>query len=73
MTVAPVTNANIKPNPKPNPNPNPNTYTTLSQKPNDNPRSYSLLLEISLQEQLSPEQMADHQSKPWKWEQGFSY
>ena len=68
MTLAPVTNANIKP--KPNPNPNP--YTTLNQKPNDNPRSYSLLQEISLQEQLLPEQMSDHhflmQSKSLNWQ-----
>ena len=52
MTIATVTNANIKPNPNPNSNP----YTTVNQKPNDNPRSNFLSLEISSQEQLSPEQ-----------------
>ena len=53
---------NDKPNPNPNPNlnPNPNPYTTLNQKPNDNLRSYFMLLEKSLQEQLLRGQILDH-------------
>ena len=54
---------NINPtNPNPNPNPNPDLYPypTLNQKPNHYPHSHSLSLEISSQEQLSPEQMSDH-------------
>ena len=46
----------------PNSNPNVNLYRTLNQKPNHYPHSNSLLSEISLQEQLSPEQMLDHLS-----------
>ena len=53
-----VANANVKHNPNPNLNP----YPTLNQKPNYHPHSISLLLEISSQEQLSPEQMSDHRS-----------
>ena len=37
-----------------------NPYTTLNQYPNDDPSFYSLSLEISLQEQLSPDQMSAH-------------
>ena len=55
-------NANVKHNPNPNPNFNPNLkfYPTFNKKPNHYPHSNSLLLEISSQEQLSPEQMSDH-------------
>ena len=66
-TIAPVVNPNVKrnrnPDPNPNPNPNPNLipYTIpRTKKPNHHPHSYSLLSEISSQEQLSPEQMSDH-------------
>ena len=61
-TIAPMVNANVKHNPNPNPNPDPtlNPYPTLNQKPNHYPHSNSLLLEISSQEQLLPEQMLDH-------------
>ena len=51
---------NHNPNPNPNPNPNLNPYPTLNQIPNHYPHSYSMLLEISSQEQLTPEQMSDH-------------
>ena len=61
MTNAPVVNANVKHNLNPNPIPNLNPYRTRKQTPNHHPHSNSLLLEISLQEQLSPEQMSDHQ------------
>ena len=64
-TIAPRVNANVKhnptPNPIPNPNPNLNPYPTLNwSKTQSLPHFNSLLLEISSQEQLSPEQMSDH-------------
>ena len=37
----------------------------INQKPNHYPHSNSLLSEVSSQEQLSPEQMSDHQSPIW--------
>ena len=59
-----MVNVNVKHNPNPNPIPNPyhnlNPYPSLNQKPNHYPHSNSLLLEISSQEQLPPEQMLDH-------------
>ena len=62
-TFAPATiamvNANVKHNLNSNPNPNLNPYPILIQKYHY-PHSNSLLLEISSQEQLSPEQMSDH-------------
>ena len=53
-------NTNVKRNPNPNPTPNLDPYPTPHQKPNHNPNSNSLLSEISLQEQLSLEQLSDH-------------
>ena len=52
-------NTNIKRNPNPNPNPNLNPYPTPKQKPNHYPHSYSLLSEISSQEQMSDQQYRD--------------
>ena len=49
---------NVTPNPCPNPNPTPN------KKPIHYPTCNSVLSEISSQEQLSPEQMSDHQTTP---------
>ena len=57
-TIATMANANVKHNPNPNPSLHP--YPTLKQKPNHYPHSKSMLLEISSQEQLSPEEMSDH-------------
>ena len=65
-----MVNANVKHNPNPNLIPNPNPYPTLNLKPNHYPHSYSMLLEISSQEQLSLEQMSDHAFIVW---QLFSY
>ena len=58
-TIAPMINANVERNPNPNPYLNP--YPTPNQKPNHHPHSNFLLSEIPSQEQLSPEQMSDHQ------------
>ena len=63
ILIAAMINANVKHNPNPNPNPNLNPYPTLKHKPNHYPHSTSLSLEISSQEQLSPEQLSDH---PWE-------
>ena len=64
-TIAPTTNANVKPNPKPNPHPNP--YPTLNQRPNHNPHNNSWSLET-----LSPEQMPEHRlgnmADCWMWD-----
>ena len=57
-TIAPMINANVKYNPNSKPIMNP--YLTSNQKSNYYPHSNSLLSEISLQEQLSLEQMLDH-------------
>ena len=66
-TTALVINTNVKHNPNPNPNLNPdpylNPYPTPNQKPNHYLHSNSLLPEISWQEQLSPEQISDHQKE----------
>ena len=59
-TIAPMINANVKRNSNPNPNPTLNPYP-LHQKTIITLTLNSLLSEISLQEQLSPEQMSDHQ------------